>query len=98
MGFAQGIALFPFIILNSNRLKSNKNIVNHEKIHLAQQRELLILPFYLWYLTEFLIRYIRQPVFRQAYESISFEREAFTHASDPAYLTNRKVFSFLAYL
>jgi hypothetical protein len=31
----------------------DKVFVNHEKIHLRQQLELLVLPFYVWYIIEF---------------------------------------------
>ena len=30
--------------------------LNHEKIHSAQMREMLYIPFYIWYLLEWLLR------------------------------------------
>jgi hypothetical protein len=40
-----GIALFPFIILNT-RLSKVPAKINHETIHIKQQQELLVLFFY----------------------------------------------------
>jgi hypothetical protein len=42
----RGITLFPFIILFSSKEKQNHVLLNHEKIHIRQQLELLILPFF----------------------------------------------------
>jgi hypothetical protein len=41
-----GIALFPFIILNT-RLSKVPAKINHETIHIKQQQELLVFFFYL---------------------------------------------------
>ena len=51
-----GITIFPFIFLKYQALKGNKVLINHEKIHLRQQLELLIIPFFLVYGIEFLCR------------------------------------------
>ena len=48
-----GITLFPFIILRNKDFKNNKILINHEKIHLRQQLELLIIFFYIWYVVEY---------------------------------------------
>lgn len=40
-----GITLFPFILLRKKELRRNQILINHEKIHLRQQLELLIIPF-----------------------------------------------------
>lgn len=96
--FAKAIALFPFIILSSNTLRLNKTIINHERIHLKQQLELLIFPFYIWYLLEFLIRFLRYRSFRESYEKISFEQEAFAMDEDLDYLNRRRFWAFLSYL
>jgi len=44
-----GLALFPFVFVKHAHLKLNKVFVNHEHIHLKQQLELLIFPFFIWY-------------------------------------------------
>lgn len=91
------MALFPFIILRKKEYKENAVLLNHEKIHLRQQAELLILPFYLWYLIEFFIRFIYYGNHKQAYHNISFEREAYSNETNPNYLRNRKLFKFIYY-
>lgn len=40
-----GITLFPFIVLRQSRMKDDPVLINHEKIHLRQQLELLVIPF-----------------------------------------------------
>lgn len=96
--FAQAITLWPFVILKSSKLKEDINLINHERIHLRQQIELLLVPFYLWYVTEFMIRWIIQKDSNKAYHSISFEKEAYLHERDRKYLKTRKFFSFIKYL
>lgn len=93
-----GITLFPFIFLKSKSLKNNTVLINHEKIHLRQQIELLILPFYLWYGLEFLFRYYQHKNWFIAYKNISFEREAFANDADFQYIKNRTFWQFLKYL
>jgi len=93
-----GITLFPFILLRKKELRHNEILINHEKIHLQQQLELLIIPFYIWYLSEYYIRYLRCKNADLAYRSISFEREAYANDQNLTYLKNRKFWSFLAYL
>lgn len=93
-----GITLFPFVFVKHAQLKQDKALINHERIHLRQQLELLILPFLLWYWLEFLIRYVHYKSWRQAYRNISFEREAYKHEQDLDYLKNRPFWYFLKYL
>lgn len=92
------IAIFPFIFLKDKNLRQNKRLINHEKIHLRQQIELLVIPFYLWYLIEFLVRLIQYKNAKEAYFNISFEREAYENDENLDFLKNRKVFNFLQYL
>jgi len=83
---AAGMAVFPFILLKSARLKNDPEIINHEKIHLRQQLELLVLPFYILYLLNYLINLIRYKKHNLAYRNIVFEKEAYTHETDLNYL------------
>lgn len=91
------ITIFPFIILKNSRQKENKVLINHEKIHLKQQLELLIVGFYVWYVVEFLIRLIKLKHWHKAYLNISFEREAYKNENDLNYLKSRSLYSFLKY-
>jgi hypothetical protein len=94
----QGITFFPFIIVADQYLKQNQVMVNHEKIHIRQQLELLILPFFLWYGIEFLIRWIICKNKNSAYRNISFEKEAYENEKDLNYLKQRSFWNFLRYV
>jgi hypothetical protein len=94
----RGIALFPFIIIRSKELKNRDFFIFHEKIHLRQQLEMLVLPFYIWYAVEFFIKLLHYKKFYLAYENISFEREAYTNENNLNYLKKRKFWNFINYL
>lgn len=70
----------------------------HEGIHTRQIVELLVVIFYLWYAIEWVIRMIQYRNRKQAYRNISFEREAYANQSNPLYLKQRKLFSFIRYI
>ena len=93
-----GITLFPFIILKKLEYKQNQILLNHEKIHLRQQVELLVIFFYLWYVIEYYYLYFKLKDSFLAYKSISFEREAFAMENDMNYLEERKIWSFWKYI
>ena len=91
------ITLFPVILLRKPESLHDKILINHEKIHLRQQLELLIIFFYLWYVIEYYFWYLRLRDSFLAYKYISFEREAFAMEDDPDYLKTRKLWSFWKY-
>ncbi|GEM_PF-40054 len=93
-----GITLYPFILLKKPEYKENCELINHEKIHLRQQLELLIVFFYIWYVVEYYYWYFKLKDSFLAYRYISFEREAYAKESDLIYLKNRKLWSFWKYL
>ena len=93
-----GLSLWPFIILKDPSLTQDEVLINHERIHLQQQQELLIIPFYIWYFLEWLLKCIWYFNGYKAYRNISFEREAYQQESDPAYLSGRRRFQFIQYL
>ena len=93
-----GIALWPFVLLKYDHLKKNLVFLNHERIHLRQQVELLIIFFYLWYGLEYLIRVIQYKNRHLAYRNISFEREAYANEKDLQYIHRRPFWKFLKYL
>ncbi len=72
-----GITLWPFIFIT----KGNRTdrIVNHERIHLRQQTECLVILFYLIYLVDFVRLLIKLKSWHRAYRSICFENEAYSH-------------------
>lgn len=89
----RAMAIFPFILARKGVV--NSVLLRHERIHLVQQLELLILPFYLWYLLEYLWYRIIGKGHLEAYMAISFEREAYGHEQDPTYLQHRPFWAFL---
>lgn len=93
-----GIALFPFIFLRNPKDKFNNILINHEKIHLRQQLEMLIIFFYLWYVIEYYYWFFKLKNSFLAYRYISFEREAYAMEDDLDYLEERKLWSFWKYL
>lgn len=93
-----GLSIWPFIILKDGALKDDPVLINHEKIHLRQQRELLILPFYIFYVTEWLLRSLFHFNFYIGYQNISFEREAYHNEHDLQYPEQRSAFGFIKYL
>jgi len=93
-----GITLFPFIIFDSKKSLYNVHIVNHEEIHIRQQMEMLIIFFYIMYLTEYAIGLFKYKNKNEAYRNISFEKEAYDNEYDLEYLNNRKIYSFFNYL
>lgn len=76
-------------------------IKNHENIHWFQQLELLIIPFYIIYILNWLYLGIFKYKGRNwtlAYQNIIFEKEAYDNEYDVSYLERRKIWSFLKYL
>jgi hypothetical protein len=98
LGKAEAITIFPFIFLRRKGLKTDPILLNHERIHLLQALELLVLPFYVWYIIEFFVRYIQYQNFFKAYKHISFEKEAYANQSNSDYLKERKLWSFWKYV
>jgi hypothetical protein len=91
----RGMALFPFILLKERRLKQDEVIMNHERIHHRQQIELLIAPFYFFYLLHYAWNLMQYRNHRRAYQNIVFEKEAFANDHNLQYLDRRKPFAFL---
>ncbi|WP_245221935.1 hypothetical protein [Pedobacter kyungheensis] len=92
---AAGMALFPFILVKSAGLKSDAIIINHEKIHLRQQLELLILPFYIFYLLNYFVNLIKYRSHHLAYRNIIFEKEAYNHEHNLQYLKKGSWYGWL---
>lgn len=84
----RGLAFWPFIFISSKTIV-DKELINHERIHLRQQIEMLIIPFYIWYLIE---------LYTKGYMNISFEKEAYGNDHNLNYLKKRRIFSFIKYL
>lgn len=72
----------------------SKEELNHELIHTAQARELLYIPFYLWYIIEWFYLYLKYGDWMRAYYNIRFEKEAYAHQEDLEYLNRRKHYCY----
>lgn len=93
----RGLTIFPFVFVKYSSDKKNLVFVNHERIHLRQQLELFILPFFIWYFLEFMIGMIQYRNIGMAYRNISFEKEAYNNEKNLTYLKQRSLWNFLTY-
>lgn len=76
----------------------NEVDINHEAIHWEQEKELLIVGFYLLYVIEFIVRLMMIRSWRKAYRSISFERECYANERNLSYIESRKHHSWIKYI
>lgn len=88
------ITLYPFIICKG---EMDEQTLNHEKIHLAQQRELWLVGFYLLYAFYWLRARLLGMSSHDAYMAIPFEVEAYAQQHDMDYLKNRERFAWSKY-
>jgi hypothetical protein len=91
------INLFGLIIARKDFGPLTMSEINHERIHTRQMIEMLIVPFYLCYIIEWLVRLAQYRDKMLAYENISFEREAYAQMFDLSYPVKRKSFAFINY-
>jgi hypothetical protein len=103
-GFS-AINLYPFAIYTRGRVdRLSDKTLRHEAIHTLQARTLLIIPYYLWYLIEWLIKSIivlfigNKGISNFAYKSISFEQEAFYNDNNLNYGNERKWLGWMKYI
>ena len=90
----RGLTIYPFILVKYREDLNDSIFINHEKIHIRQQVELLIIPFFIWYLSEYFVRLLQYRNANLAYRNISFEREAYSEESNLLYLNNRPFYLF----
>jgi hypothetical protein len=67
----------------------------HETIHFRQWMELAVIGFAVLYPMFFLVNLVKYRNSGRAYRMIMFEREAYAHEDDAAYLRTRKAFAWL---
>tara|TARA_R110002110_G_scaffold161246_1_gene359984 strand:+ start:321 stop:665 length:345 start_codon:yes stop_codon:yes gene_type:complete len=88
------ITLFPFIVF---REEMNEVTLNHETIHIHQQKELFVLFFYMLYVFDWLKGLVRYKDTEKAYYQIRFEQEAYANMRDEGYLLSREKYAWRAY-
>lgn len=93
-----GTTIFPFIIFWRGKGSFTNIDLNHERIHIRQQLELLIIFFYILYGLEYLIKGIKYRDFDKAYYNISFEKEAYKNEKNLNYNKDKKIYSFIKYI
>lgn len=72
--------------------------LTHESIHTQQMKEMLYIPFYIWYVVEFLFKLLYYFNWKKAYRNISFEREAFYYQGESYYLYKRKHYEWIKHV
>ena len=92
-GFS-AINLMGVLFVHPGVYLSNE-LMNHERIHSAQQREMLFVFFYMAYLAEWIMRL---PMRGNAYRNISFEREAYANQRNLDYLHTRPHYAWRYYM
>ena len=93
----KAIMLVWWLVVKTNAVITAK-FINHEEIHGRQQKEMLVLPFFLWYGLEFVLRLLQFRNWHTAYRNISFEREAYANETNLGYLSERKRYAWIHYL
>jgi hypothetical protein len=91
----RGLTVFPFVFLRDRNTQDHLVLMNHERIHLRQQLELLVLPFFMIYGLDYLVKLIRYRDKDVAYRNVVFEREAYENENDLEYLKSRSFWRFL---
>lgn len=91
------MTIWPFIFIRKEYAnKFGAKTENHESIHGDQQKELLLIPFIIWYLIEWFIKLFFYG--HKAYYFISFECEAFKYESSYYYREHRRHYAWLKYV
>lgn len=100
----KAINLFGVLFVRGNAYIGEKTI-RHESIHTKQMKEMLYVPFYLWYGIEWVIRYFAWSFEKKPcdpndkpYDRMSFEKEAYANDHDTEYLKNRKPYAWFKYM
>jgi hypothetical protein len=100
-----GITLWHiFIRYDKQHIKTTKGalglarILTHEEIHVKQQREMLVLPFFILYALFFILNFLVRFNRMTAYKAIPFEKEAFKNDNNSDYLNTRKAYSWIKYI
>lgn len=91
------IVIWPFVFVRGSR-EFVGTLKRHEEIHVRQQLEMLVIPFFVVYGCYYLWnRFVLKMTPRRAYLMIPFEREAFKNQRNEGYLKNRSFWAWLNY-
>ena len=81
----KSVAVWPFIFIRKEA-RMDAATLRHEEIHYRQQKEMLVVFFFLWYGLEWLIRLMVYRNAHKSYRMVGFEREAYLNELDGDYL------------
>ena len=90
------ITLYPFIFVKRDKA-GDKKLINHELIHIEQQKELFVIGFYIIYLMDWVRGLLIYKNNLSAYYKIRFEQEAYEHDDDLNYLEHRRPYAYRKY-
>lgn len=100
----KAVNLFGVLFVRGNA-RIDERTIRHESIHTEQMREMLYVPFYVWYGIEWAVRYLAWSLEKKPcdpndgpYDRMGFEREAYANDRDAGYLENRRPYAWLKYL
>ncbi|KAJ1469528.1 hypothetical protein T484DRAFT_1982124 [Baffinella frigidus] len=88
----RGITLWPFIFLSEGC--HDDQIINHERIHIHQANEMLVIGMYIVWVFDFLRGIVVFGDARTSYLHNRLEREAMMHEDDLSYLSKRRAFEW----
>lgn len=91
-----GLTIWPFIFIDERYTSTPEYTINHERIHIAQQLEMLFIFFWIWYGIEWLVNIPKYG--RKAQKKISLEQEGYYNRRDLTYLSKRKPYAWVKYL
>lgn len=106
--YSNAMAMWPIIVVKKGRTRFfTPAVERHERIHLEQQKELLVVGFYVLYVLFFAVMFLWQVLTRWsrslsecwdvAYAQNPMEAEAYENQRDEDYLEKRKHFSWVRY-
>lgn len=93
----KAMTLWPFMLVRKDMVMTEADL-NHEQIHGEQQKELLVVLFYLWYVVEYVVKLIVTWSHKKAYRSISFEQEAYRFENDLDYRRRRRRYYWMRFV
>lgn len=83
----EAITLWPYILFTNK--SSDSSVLRHEKIHIAQYNECLVVGFLILYLWDYLVSRCRGLDHYDAYMGIRFEQEAYQWDADKGHKRKR---------
>ena len=93
-----GVTLWPFIFVAADVPADRmRTMINHERIHICQANEMLVVFFYLLWVWEFLVGVCRYGNAEEAYVHISLEAEAHANEHDMQYCCERRFWGWTRY-